>query len=219
MYPHFSGASRSRDSSAPPYSIVPRSSPRLPYFPCVTSGLSGGPPGAGRRAGRSALASACCGTARTAQSSCGRMMRRASSTAISTPSASYSRRIVPVSVERGVWCASARAGVCRRAGDQHDRRFRESGAKSLQLLKAEQNGGVRRPDGVEEIAGDDDQVGLLLEHVVDGALEHFCDVRLALIRPPRSLPVELAEPEVQIGEVGELHQYGSPEIGLSGGTL
>jgi len=45
----------------------------------------------------------------------------------------------------------------------------------------------------------------LAQEVVHRAAERLGHVGLALISPPRRLPVVLAEPEVQIGEVRELH--------------
>jgi hypothetical protein len=76
----------------------------------------------------------------------------------------------------------------------------------MQLPEAVQNRGVRRPNRVKQIAGDDDQIRLLLEDIVHRAPKRFGDVDLALVRPFRRLPVELAKPEMQIGEMGELHQ-------------
>jgi hypothetical protein len=57
---------------------------------------------------------------------------------------------------------------------------------------------------VEDVAGDEDQVGPLLQDVIHGPLEHFCDVRLTLIRALGRLPIKLAEAEVKVSEVGEL---------------
>ena len=58
---------------------------------------------------------------------------------------------------------------------------------------------------VEDVTGDDDQVGPLLQQIVDGPPAGFCDVRLPLIRSPGRLPVELAEAQMQVSEVGKLH--------------
>jgi hypothetical protein len=58
---------------------------------------------------------------------------------------------------------------------------------------------------VKQITGDDDQIGILLEHVVDRTFEDFGDVHFTLVGPLGRLPVELAEAEVEVGEVRELH--------------
>ena len=75
----------------------------------------------------------------------------------------------------------------------------------MQLAEEEEDRGIRRPDRMENVAGNDDQLGLLLEQVVHHPAERLRDVRLALVRTPWRLPVELAEPEVKVGEVRELH--------------
>src|SRR2546425_7395119 len=49
------------------------------------------------------------------------------------------------------------------------------------------------------------QVRALCQEVVHGAAERLRHVGLALIAAPRRLPVVLAQAEVEIGEVGELH--------------
>ena len=58
---------------------------------------------------------------------------------------------------------------------------------------------------MEQITGNDDQLGFLLQEIVDRAFEDFGDIDLTLVRALRRLPVELAEPQMQVGEVGELH--------------
>ena len=68
---------------------------------------------------------------------------------------------------------------------------------------------------MKQVTRDHDQLRLLLQQIVDGALEDFRDVNLTLVRALRRLPVELAEPEVQVGEVRELHWFGSSTIEFS----
>src|SRR5882672_9737829 len=105
------------------------------------------------------------------------------------------------------------------AGDHDDGRIRQARPHALHLLEEEENRRIRRPDRVEDVPREHDQIGALLEQVVDRAAERLGDVRLALIPAARRLPVELAESQVQVGEVRELHgQYGSSEIGFNGGT-
>ncbi len=89
--------------------------------------------------------------------------------------------------------------------DHHDGRVRELGSQPLQLAEQEQDRRIGGAHGMEDIAGEKDQVGTLEEQVVHRPPEGFRDVRLALVPAPRGLPVVLAEPEVEIGQVGELH--------------
>ena len=63
---------------------------------------------------------------------------------------------------------------------------------------------------MKHVAREQDEVRALREHVVHGSPERLGDVRLTLVPAPRRLPVVLAEAEVEIGEVGELHCLTSP---------
>ena len=90
-------------------------------------------------------------------------------------------------------------------GNGDDGRVRQPRSDALQLLEEEEDRGIRRPDRMEDVACNHDQLGLLLEQVVHHPAERLRDVRLALVRTPWRLPVELAEPEVKVGEVRELH--------------
>jgi len=89
--------------------------------------------------------------------------------------------------------------------DDDDGRVRQPGPQPVQLLEQEQDRRIGGPDGVEDVARHHDQVGPLHQQVVHGAAERLGDVRLPLIPAARRLPVVLAEPEVEVGEVGELH--------------
>ncbi len=92
-----------------------------------------------------------------------------------------------------------------RPREEHDGRLRQPHAQPLQLLKQEQDRRIGRPHRVEHVAGDDDQVRPLRQQVVHRAPECLGDVGLALVAPARRLPVELPEAEVEVREVGELH--------------
>ena len=64
---------------------------------------------------------------------------------------------------------------------------------------------VGRPDGVEEIAGDDDDIGLGLDDLPYGLVEHPGNVNLTLVEAERGLAVVLAIAEVDVGEVSKQH--------------
>ena len=53
------------------------------------------------------------------------------------------------------------------AGDQHDRRLGQRLAQPLELAEREDDGGVGRADGVEQVAGHDDGVGARRDDAVD----------------------------------------------------
>ena len=91
-----------------------------------------------------------------------------------------------------------------------DRDGGEIGAEPLQLLEEEEDRGIRRPDGVKDIARQHDQVGALSYQIVHRAPERIGDICLALVATPGGLPLVLAESEVQVGEVGEFHPLTSP---------
>ena len=76
-----------------------------------------------------------------------------------TPTSSNSRRML---------AGLRRPGRVVIAGDQHDRRAGQRLAKPLELPEGEDDRGVGGPDGMEEIAGDDDGIGTGGDHAVDG---------------------------------------------------
>ncbi|HYT62946.1 MAG TPA: hypothetical protein VEL50_03560, partial [Gemmatimonadales bacterium] len=94
----------------------------------------------------------------------------------------------------------------------------QASPQPLQLSETIEDGGVGWPDGVKQVASDHDQLGFLLQDVVNSPLENLGDIHLTLVRALGGLAIELPEAQVQVGEMSELHQYGSSEIGLSGGT-
>jgi hypothetical protein len=90
------------------------------------------------------------------------------------------------------------------ARDRDDWRVRQAAAQAVQLAEEEEDRGVGGTNGVEDVARDSDEIGFLLEEIVDGPAERFRNVGLALIRPPRRLAIELPETQMQVGEVSEL---------------
>jgi hypothetical protein len=80
----------------------------------------------------------------------------------------------------------------------------------VDLLEQKQDRGIGRPHRVEDIPREYDEVGPLDEHIVHRPAERLSDIGLALVPSPGRLPVVLAEPEVQVGEVGELHGQITP---------
>ena len=78
-------------------------------------------------------------------------------------------------------------------------------AQPLELLEGEDDRGVGRTDGMEEVAGDDDGVGARADYPVHRQAEGARDVRLTLIDAGRSLTMVLPNAQVGIGEVSQSH--------------
>src|SRR2546430_16678895 len=79
------------------------------------------------------------------------------------------------------------------AGNHDDGRIRKAGAQPVQLLEEKQDRRIGGADGVEDVAGEKNELRALLEHVVHGPLERLGDVRLPPVPAPRRVPGELAE--------------------------
>ena len=60
-------------------------------------------------------------------------------------------------------------------------------------------------DGMEEVAGDDDDVGASGDDALHRQAEGTCDVRLSLIDAGRGLAMVLPNPQVGVGEVSQSH--------------
>ena len=104
--------------------------------------------------------------------------------------------MLPVSVERGVsWLPAIRTiGV---SGSR--------GPEPLELLEGEDDRGVRGADRMEQVAGDDDDIGARREDAVHRLPKRRGRVGLALVDAGRGLAVVLPEAEMEVGEVGEFH--------------
>ncbi len=98
-----------------------------------------------------------------------------------------------------------RAGRIVVAGDEHDRRAGQRLAEPLELPEGEDDRGVGRADGVEQIPGHDDRVRARRDDVVHRQAEGVRDVGLALIDAGGGLPVVLPDAEVRVGDMGEFH--------------
>jgi hypothetical protein len=93
-------------------------------------------------------------------------------------------------------------------GDHHDGGARQLAAEPRELLERLEDRRVRRPDVVEHVARDHDQVGLESDRAIDRAPERPRHVRLPLIDPGGGQALELAEAEVEVGEVDEAQRRG-----------
>ena len=96
---------------------------------------------------------------------------------------------------------SAERGRVVIARDHDDDRVRQRATEPRELREREEDGRIGRPDVVEHVAGDDDEVRLQLDDPVDGIPEHRRDVRLPLVDAGGGLALELAVAEVEIGEM------------------
>ena len=67
---------------------------------------------------------------------------------------------------------------------------------------------IRRPNRVEDVAGDDDEVRRERDDAIDGRAKGRGDVRLPLIDSAGSEPLILPVAEVEIGEMDQAHAAG-----------
>jgi hypothetical protein len=75
---------------------------------------------------------------------------------------------------------------------------------------------------VKRVSGDHHHRRPHGQHIVYGPLEGALDVRLPLVEAGGCLPVILAEPQMEIGEVGEFHagkSTGNGKRGKEGAAL
>ena len=90
-------------------------------------------------------------------------------------------------------------------GDDDDLRFRQPLRKPLELAEGVKDRGIRRANGVKNVAGDENNVRLQLDDLVHYPVERARDVGFALVQPRLRLPLILAEAEVDVGEVDDSH--------------
>jgi hypothetical protein len=97
--------------------------------------------------------------------------------------------------------------------DHHDLGARQRRAKARKLCVRVQDGRVRRPDLMEDVSTDEDDVRLELDDLVERALERLRYVVLALIDAARSDPLVLAVSEMQVGEMDEAQRIDGEKSG------
>jgi hypothetical protein len=85
----------------------------------------------------------------------------------------------------------------------------------VELVECKENRMVRGPDRVEQVPGDDHRVRPGLDDLVHGPPECIGDVRLPLIEPAGCLAVILAESEMQVGKMSDLHRRYSKAGGVA----
>ena len=83
--------------------------------------------------------------------------------------------------------------------DHDDDRVGQRVFEPAELLERVNDGGIRRPNGVKHVAGDQHEIGRDLDDLVDRPPERRSDVRLALVDTSRRLPLVLPVAEVQVG--------------------
>src|SRR5688572_9507602 len=91
------------------------------------------------------------------------------------------------------------------ARNHHDQRIGKHLHETRELLVSVDYRRVCRTNAVKNVSTDENQVRLELDCLVDCLPERDGYIRLALVHSRRRLPLVLAEPEVQIGEVNESH--------------
>src|SRR5207302_303001 len=94
------------------------------------------------------------------------------------------------------------------AGDEHDATLRQRPLETRKVDECVQDRGVARPNGVEHVAGDDDDLRRELDHSIDRQLERSRDIRFPLVDAAGSQSLVLSEAEVEVGEVDEAQAAG-----------
>ena len=92
-------------------------------------------------------------------------------------------------------------------GDENYRRVREGFAKPLELPERKDDRGVAGPDGMKEIAGEDDRVGSSGDDAVNSGAEGLGNVGFPLIDACRGLPMVLPDAQVGVRNVGQFHGW------------
>jgi hypothetical protein len=91
--------------------------------------------------------------------------------------------------------------------NEHDGSVGQRLAESLELPEGEDDGEVGRPNGVEQVSGDNHRVGLGGNDAVDSGPEGPSDIEFALIDACRGLPVVLPDTQVGVCYVGQFHGW------------
>src|SRR6266516_4837756 len=92
------------------------------------------------------------------------------------------------------------------AGDHHNRCMRQHLHEPRELKEGVQYRRVGRSDSMKDVASDQHQIGLQLDHDVDDATQRARDIRLTLVDPGGCLSLVLSEAEVYVREVNQSHR-------------
>ncbi len=92
------------------------------------------------------------------------------------------------------------------ARDDNNWRIGKCRTHPAELIEGIENRDVRRADGVKYVPSNDDQVGCCRDDTVKGTSKRPSHIGFTLIDPVGRLAPVLSKSEVQIGEVGELHE-------------
>ena len=93
------------------------------------------------------------------------------------------------------------------AGDEDNRGVWESLAEPLELPERKDNGVIGGPDGMKEIARNDNSVGSSGDDAVNSGAEGLGNVGFPLIDACRGLPVILPDAQVGVRDVGKFHGW------------
>ncbi len=95
------------------------------------------------------------------------------------------------------------------AGDDHDPRVRRLGREPDQLAERIGDRRVRRPDGVEDVTGDQEQLRLERRRALQRLAERPGDIPLSQVDSLRVRPMIGPIAEVQVRDVDDLHRFSS----------
>jgi len=87
------------------------------------------------------------------------------------------------------------------AGYHHDPRLGQIRPQPAELDESVQNRWIRRPDGVKDVARDEDEIGFELDYLVDHPPHGGCDISLTLVDAGGGLSLVLPETEMYVSQV------------------
>jgi hypothetical protein len=93
------------------------------------------------------------------------------------------------------------------AGNEDHGGAGQSFAESLELPEGKDDCGVAWPDGMKEIAREDDYVGSSGNDAVNGGAEGLGNVGFPLIDARRGLPMVLPDAQVGVRDMGKFHWW------------
>ena len=97
-------------------------------------------------------------------------------------------------------------------GDEDNRRVWERLAEPLELPERKDNRVIGGPDGMKEIARNDNGVGSSGNDAVNGGAEGLGNVGFPLVDACRGLPMVLPDAQVGVRDVGQFHGGATPRM-------
>ena len=89
--------------------------------------------------------------------------------------------------------------------DHHHDRLGQRTRETRELVEGVNDGRIHRANAMEDVARQEDDVGLQRDDAIDGGAKRVRDVSFTLVDARLRQPVVLTESEMQIGDMNEAH--------------